>query len=104
LKTASFGHILKESTHSCFDAWLFLLVHIRFTPSEGPKGFTNWFFEEIGPWMLDHRVRPWKEGHFPWSDYMVHEINRPLALGGGREHNVTIHLKFLNLQMKVPTK
>jgi hypothetical protein len=41
LKTASFGHILKESTHSCFDAWLFLLVHIRFTPSEGPKGFAN---------------------------------------------------------------
>ena len=27
----------KKSTHSLFDAWSFLLVHMRFTPSEGPK-------------------------------------------------------------------
>jgi hypothetical protein len=36
-KTTIFGHILKKSTNSFFGAWLFLLVHIRCTPSEGPK-------------------------------------------------------------------
>ena len=40
-KTILFGHILKMSTRSLFGAWSFLLVHIRFTPSEGPKGFVN---------------------------------------------------------------
>ena len=34
-------HILKTSTCSCFDAWLYLLVHIQFTPSEGPNNFVN---------------------------------------------------------------
>ena len=34
---------LKKSPHSLFGAWSFLLVHIRFTPSEGAKGFVNWF-------------------------------------------------------------
>ena len=33
-----FGHIIKKSAHSFFlGAWSFLLVHIWFTPSEGPK-------------------------------------------------------------------
>ena len=36
-KTALFGHI---NTFT-FGAWSFLLVHIPFTPSEGPKGFVN---------------------------------------------------------------
>ena len=36
-----FGHILKKYAHSLFGAWSFLLVHIGFTPSEGPKGFVN---------------------------------------------------------------
>ena len=32
---------IKKLAHSLFGAWLFLLVHIRFTPSEGLKGFVN---------------------------------------------------------------
>jgi hypothetical protein len=37
-KLPIFGHILegKNSTHSLFGPWSFLLIHIRFTPSEGP--------------------------------------------------------------------
>ena len=41
-KTAVFRLILKKkSTQSLFDAWSFLLVHIRFSPSEEPKNFVN---------------------------------------------------------------
>ena len=36
-KTALFRLTLKTSAHSLFGAWSFLLVHIRITPSEGPK-------------------------------------------------------------------
>ena len=32
---------IKKSTHSLFGAWSFLLVHIWFTHSEGPKDFVN---------------------------------------------------------------
>ena len=32
--------------HTWMETWSFLLVHIRFTPSEGPKGFVNCFFFE----------------------------------------------------------
>jgi hypothetical protein len=46
LKIAFLGHILKISTHSLFGAWSFLLVHIWFTPSEGPKSFVNWSFKK----------------------------------------------------------
>jgi hypothetical protein len=40
-KTAIMGHVLKNPTHSLFGAWSFLLVHIWFTHSEGPKGSVN---------------------------------------------------------------
>lgn len=37
-----FEHILKKiATYSLFGAWSFILVHIRFSPSEGPGGFVN---------------------------------------------------------------
>ena len=37
-KNALFGHILKTNHHiHFFGAWLFLMVHIQITPSEGPK-------------------------------------------------------------------
>ena len=47
-----------------FGAWSFLLVQIRFTPSEGPKSFVNCFFKEIGPWKVNHQVGPWKKAIF----------------------------------------
>ena len=31
----------KNSSHSLFGAWSFLSVPIRYTPSEGPKGFVD---------------------------------------------------------------
>jgi len=34
------AYIKKNSTFT-FGAWSFLLVHIQFTPSEGPKSFVN---------------------------------------------------------------
>ena len=44
LKTAFFQHILerKKSTHPIFGAWSPLLVHVWFTPSQGPKGFLKY--------------------------------------------------------------
>jgi hypothetical protein len=56
-------HILKKSAHSLLGAWLTLLVHIRFTPSEGPKGFVNLFFKKS-----DHGKRPSSivQLHGPW--------------------------------------
>ena len=46
LKTSFFEHML---AHSLFGAWSFLLIHIRFKPSEGPKGFVILFYFKIGP-------------------------------------------------------
>jgi hypothetical protein len=53
-KTTLFGHVIKNSTRSLFGAWSFLLVYIRFTPSEGPKGFANRFLEKsnLGSWIM----------------------------------------------------
>ena len=46
-ETALFGHIyLKNLAHSLFGAWSSLLVHIRFTHSEGSKGFVNRFLKK----------------------------------------------------------
>ena len=42
-----FWHILKDSTHSLYGAWSFILVHIWFTLSEGPKGFVKRFFKKL---------------------------------------------------------
>ena len=38
-KISIFEHILKKLAHLFFGAWSFFLVHIQFTPNEGPKGF-----------------------------------------------------------------
>ena len=61
-------YILKKITHSFFGAWLFLLVHIWFTPSEGPKGFINWFLKKSdhGSWIIKS-VGPWGNDPLPWS-------------------------------------
>jgi hypothetical protein len=40
-KITLFKHISHKSTHSIFGAWSFFLVHINFTPSEGPKVLIN---------------------------------------------------------------
>jgi hypothetical protein len=43
-KLLYFGHILKKIAHLLFGAWSLLLLHIWFTPSEGPTDFVDWIF------------------------------------------------------------
>ena len=57
-----FWHILKKLAHSLVGAWSFLLVHIRFTPSEWPKGFINWFL------LRNHTMGKNAIFHGPTSD------------------------------------
>ena len=52
-------YILKKPAHPFFGAWSLLLVHIRFTPSQGPEGFKN-AFKKIEPWKCYDEVWPWK--------------------------------------------
>ena len=58
-KTAHRGHVLRKSTHLLFGARSFLLVHIMFTPGEGPKGFVKSIF-------LRNRIM--EKGHGPWCN------------------------------------
>ena len=43
-KTGLFGYILKNQHVQLLGAWSLLLVHIWFTPSQGPKDFKHAFF------------------------------------------------------------
>ena len=54
---------LTKSTHSLLSAWSLLLVHIWFTPSQGPKGLTMQFLE-VRPWKCDHGKMPSDMGQF----------------------------------------
>ena len=60
VKTAFLGHILKNQ-HIRFLVHGHSLVHIGFTPSEGPKGFVSLFFKksdhESWTMKLDHGKR-----------------------------------------------
>jgi hypothetical protein len=49
------------------------LVHVWFTPSEGPKGFVNWFLKksDYGSWTME-------KCHLPCSDSMVHSVKTTL--------------------------
>ena len=68
-KTALFKQILKNNTFT-FYAWSFLLVHIILTPSKRPKNFVNCF-------LFFHSKSDQGKKPFPWSNYMVHGVNRP---------------------------
>ena len=60
------AYILRNYAHFFLRAWsVFLLIHIRFTPSEGPKDFVKCVFLVNS----DHG-----KGHLPWSDFMVHGV------------------------------
>ena len=73
-KCSFWTYIYKKTTHSQFGAWSFFLVHLWFTPSEGPKGFVDWFFKEIRQEKLEHEVGPWKKAifHGPTSWSMMY--------------------------------
>ena len=80
LKIVLSGHVLKKSAPSLFGASSFFLVHIWFTPNEGPKAFNTNFLRsqtmEVGPW-----TRTIDKGHLPWSNFMVHSVNWPWRVG-----------------------
>ena len=57
-----------------FIFWSFLLVDMRFTPSEGPKDFVNYFLRK-----LDHGSPTMEKYHLLWSDFIVHAVNGPLV-------------------------
>ena len=77
-QTTIFGHISKKLAHPFFfGAWSFLLVHIWFTPSQGPKGFKNAIIQirtmEVWSWSVTMEKCP-----LTWDNFMVHDINNPL--------------------------
>ena len=57
-----------------FGAWSFFMVHIWFTPSEGPMNHENYYFSNS-----DHGSRPTQNKPLTWDDFMVHSVNRPLV-------------------------
>ena len=67
-KSIIFEHILKKSTHSYLGAWSYLVVHVWFTLSEGPKGFVNWYFEKSHheSWTMEKRPSSMGQLHGPW--------------------------------------
>ena len=67
-----------------FPFWcmVILLVYIQFTPSEGLKAFKIFFFKKSDHWR----------GPLPWSNFMVHSINRPLNV----EQKTTMMLRSYN--------
>ena len=66
------AYLKKKINTFTFDAWPFMLLHIWFTPSEGPKDFVNRFFKksDCGFWTIksDHGKRPSSmvRFHGPW--------------------------------------
>ena len=70
-KSVVFEHLCKKPTHSVFGAWSFLLVHISFTPSEGPKGFVYIYFLRNRIMKVGPSSQTMNKGHLPWSDFMV---------------------------------
>ena len=91
-KTTFFGHILlKKLAHSLFGAWSLLLVHIQFTPSEGPKGVVNRLFKKSdhGGWTIksdhgkDHLFMvglhsPWCKPTPKWREGALSYMSVPL--------------------------
>ena len=100
-KTAPIGHILKKSTNFLFGAWSFLLVHIWLTPSEGPKGFVNWFGKKSnhGSWIIKS-----DRGQMPSSMVILHGPWCKPALRVSIPNNhceiIILHIWFSNMGAK----
>ena len=56
-----FLDILKKLSRSLIVAWSFLFVHIRITPSKGPKNFVKWLFKKSddGKKVIFHGPNSW---------------------------------------------
>ena len=98
--------ICKKISTFTLNAWSFLLVHIRFTPSEGPKDFANWFSKNSDHkrWTTksDHGIRPSSvvRFHGPWwkPNPAFREKHVEYIL------NYSFFLSFLKLFKKKPGK
>ena len=66
-KIPLFGLILIYLPNLLFGAYLLLLVHIQYTPSEGPKGFKMCFLE----------IMTVEKGPLTWDNFVAHDINNP---------------------------
>ena len=62
-----FWTYIKSSPRSLFGACSFLLIHIGFTPSEGPKGFLNRFLKKpnYGSWTMKSYHESWTTKSYP---------------------------------------
>ena len=84
VKLDFFGHIFKNFSTFTFGAWPFFLVHIWFTPSEGPKGFVNRFIKisDHGCWATksDHgkRLSSILRFHVPWCKLSLRSSSHAL--------------------------
>ena len=71
-KNYPFWTYITKTTQSLFGARSFLLIHIQFRPSEGPKCIVNWYLKKSdhGNWIIksDHGKKPSSmvQLHGPW--------------------------------------
>ena len=75
-KISIFWACIKKLAHPLFGAWLVLLVHVQFTPSEGLKNFENYSYHESKHGSVTVKFNHGK-GHFTWDNFMVHDVNSP---------------------------
>jgi hypothetical protein len=106
-----FEHIFRKINTFTFGTWSFLLIHIRFTPSEGPKDPLFFLFLLNEPWKLVLQGGPWKKVifHGPTSWFMVWTgLNNPTEIGlkqklkhyeeNGHGHNLDFLRAALHLE------
>ena len=98
ISNCHFRAYIKKSAHSLFGAWSFLFIHIRFTPSERPKNFVNWFFRQSDQTIeVGSSSRTMEKCHLLWSHFMVHGVKRPYSLSSNSCHSyisLTLSLQF----------
>ena len=75
-------HEENSRIHFC-GAWSFLLVHIRFTPSQGPKGFKNAFGRNQIMQVLSCNVTM-EKWPLTWDNFMIYDVNIPYVLWLGQ--------------------
>ena len=68
---------IKKINIFTFGGWSFLLVHIRFTPSEGAQRLCKMIFLRNPTMGVRPSSQTMEKDHLPWSNFMVHGVNRP---------------------------
>ena len=55
-----------------FGAWSLLLIHVQFTPSEGPQTIKICVFHRS-----NHGSVTMGKGHMTWDKFVIHDVNNP---------------------------